>query len=406
MENKKKLQVNCAVCDARNITEEILSAYEAVQINAATLITSPEAQALLGRYGVCVNTAGTAAISGDVRFSLVNGPMTIGASSAVPEEKLYVVVNAPLTIESGCEAALKSYAGMTVNGPVTCPESMSGLLSAFQINGPIRTYPDGGILLKKAAVLDRFFHLRTKQDALYCAPGRIIALASDIDFARMAEKNVRFVTKELLVAESLAEAAVPLFDERADIKVLPDGCAYVDDDAVLDENLVKRYGGKLYVDGRLSITPDSASALDQVTFLRVNGDLLVCRSMKDRVLEMDLAYDRLQVVGGLLISDMAQAEITARLLADAEDGVSVMNCASVAFAEDVTAELLKEKLVSLSDCAAVICADKEQKSVAEALARDVAAFVLAGEESEEEETEDEDMEDENTVQINAASYTF
>ena len=28
----------------------------------------------------------------------------------------------------------------------------------------------------------------------------------------MAEKNVRFVTKELLVAESLAEAAVPLFD--------------------------------------------------------------------------------------------------------------------------------------------------------------------------------------------------
>ena len=98
MENKKKLQVNCAICDTRNITEEILSAYEAVQINAATLVTSPEAQALLGRFGVCVNTAGTAAISGDVRFSLVNGPMTISASSAVPEEKLYVVVNAPLTI--------------------------------------------------------------------------------------------------------------------------------------------------------------------------------------------------------------------------------------------------------------------------------------------------------------------
>ena len=63
MENKKKLQINCAICDTRNITEEILSAYEAVQINAATLVTSPEAQALLGRYRVCVNTAGTAAIS-------------------------------------------------------------------------------------------------------------------------------------------------------------------------------------------------------------------------------------------------------------------------------------------------------------------------------------------------------
>jgi len=229
MENKKKLQINCAICDTRNITEEILSAYEAVQINAATLVTSPEAQALLGRYRVCVNTAGTAAISGDARFSLVNGPMTIGASSAVPEEKLYVVVNAPLTIESGCEAVLRSYAGMTVNGPVTCPESMSGLLSAFQINGPIRTYPDGGILLKKTAVLDRFFHLRTKQDALYCAPGRVIALAPDIDFARMAEKNVRFVTKELLVSESYAEAAVAmarvagLSDENKDVSMFKDG---------------------------------------------------------------------------------------------------------------------------------------------------------------------------------------
>ena len=41
----------------------------------------------------------------------------------------------------------------------------------------------------------------------------------------------------------------------------------------------------------------------------------------------------------------------------------MMNCASVAFAGDVTPELLKEKLVSLSDCAAVICADKGSKGV-------------------------------------------
>ena len=220
----------------------------------------------------------------------------------------------------------------------------------------------------------------------------------------MAEKNVRFVTKELLVSESYAEAAVAMVDERADITILPDGCAYVDDDAVLDEDLVKRYGGKLYIDGSLSITSDSASALDQVSFLRVNGDLLVCRSMKDRVMEMDMAYDRLRVVGGLLISDRVRAEITASLLADAEEGVSMMNCASVAFAGDVTPELLKEKLVSLSDCAAVICADKEQKSVVEALAEDVASFVLAGE--KEEEDEDEEDGDDDTVKINAATYAF
>ena len=81
-----------------------------------------------------------------------------------------------------------------------------------------------------------------------------------------------------------------------------------------------------------------------------------------------------------------------------------MDCASVAFAGDVTAELLKEKLVSLSGCAAVICADKEQKSVAEALAEDVASFVLAGE--KEEEDEDEEDGDDDTVKINAATYAF
>ena len=322
----------------------------------------------------------------------------------MPEEKVFLVVNGALDIEPGSEDILKNYAGIMVNGALTCPESMTGLLSSITVNGATKTYPDGSIRLKKITVLDRFFHLRTKEDALYYAAKQIVALDPGIDFAKMAEKRARFSTGKLLVSEALVEAAVPLFDETADIVVLPDGCAYVDDDAVLDEDLVKRYGGKLYIDGSLSITPDSASALDQVSYLRVNGDLLVCRSMKDRVMEMDMAYDRLRVVGGLLISGRVRAEITASLLADAEEGVSLMDCANVAFAGDVTPELLKEKLVSLSDCAAVICADKEQKSVAEALAEDVASFVLAGE--KEEEDEDEEDGDDDTVKINAATYAF
>ena len=52
MENKKKLEVNTATCDIRNITEETLSQYEKVEINTAAVITSPEAQVLLGKYQV------------------------------------------------------------------------------------------------------------------------------------------------------------------------------------------------------------------------------------------------------------------------------------------------------------------------------------------------------------------
>lgn len=402
MENKKNLKINCAVCDVRNVTEELLNTYGEVEINAACIITSPEVQALLGKYKAKLNCAATATLDGNVSVSTINGPMTIAPGQVMPEEKVYLIINGPLEILPGSENVLKNYTGMTINGPVTCPESMAGLFSSFNINGPVRTYPDGSIVLKNTTILDRVFHLRTKQDALYYAAGRIIALASDIDFTKLAEKNIRFVTKRLLIAESLTEAAVPLFDEKADIVVLPDDCAYVDDDVELNEALLKRYGGKLFINGDLNITTDSASLLDQVSFLRVNGDLLVSRNMKDQVLAMDLECDNLYVVGSVLISDRAKAEISAAMMEAAEDGLSVVNCAHVSISADVSPELLREKLVSIIGCASVSCASKEQSDVVAMLTKDVASLSLDGQENEDDEPAD----DEDAIKINTASYTF
>lgn len=402
MENKKALKINCAVCDARNVTEELLSAYEEVKINAAGIITSPAAQALLGRYGAKLNCANTVTLEEDVRFSTVNGPLSITAGQAVPGEKLFLVANGPVDIEAGCEAVLKSYAGMIVNGPVICPASIAGLLGGFNINGPVQAYPDGAIVLKRSAVLDRFFHLRARQDALYYAAKRVIALSPDINFEKLTEKNVRFVTRTLLVSESLAEAAVPLFDEKADIVILPDGCTYVDDDAELNEALLKRYGGKLYVAGDLTIGAKAAGVLDQVSFLRVDGDLLVARSLKDRVLEMDVEYGDLYIVGGTILSDWSSQNISAYMLENAEDGLSAVNCAHISIDADVSPELLRKKLVSVIDCASVSCATREQMDAVGLLARDVASISLSGQEDEEEDA----GEDENTVKINAAFYAF
>lgn len=401
MENKKTLKVNCAVCDVRHITEELLSTYAQVKINAATIITNHEVQALLGRCGVKLNAASTLNLDEDVRFTSVNGSGRIFPGQTMAGEKVFLIVNGALEIEAGSEEVLKNYAGIMVNGSLTCPESMTGLLSAVTVNGATRTYPDGAIRLKNTAVLDRFFHLRAKQDALYCASSKIVALASDINFGSLAEKNVRFVTRKLLVSESLAEAAVPLFDEKTDIVILPDGCAYVDDDAELNGTLIKRYGGKLYIDGRLTIGSDAAAVLDQVSYLQISDNLRVCRSLKDRVLEMDLTYDKLRVIGGVLICDRPALELTAALLSDAEDGVSIVDCANVTIAEDVTPELLKEQLVSITD-SVVFCANKEQMSVVQALAVDCSVSYL----TDADEDEEEAPEDENTVKINAATYAF
>ena len=404
MENKKNLKISAVLCDARKVTEEYLSHYNSVKISTTVLISSAEAQAVLGKCGVKLHTVYNINMEKNVRFSVINGPMTISARQTVSGQTSAALINGPVTLEPGCEEVLDSYAFLCINGPVTCPESMTSLLSGFQINGPIRAYPDGAIPigLKRNTVLDRVFHLRAKQNALYFASSKVIALAPDINFGKLAEKNVRFTARRLLVAEALAESAVPLFDEKTDIEVLPDGCAYVDDDSLLDDTLVRRYGGKLYIDGDLTVNAGSAAALEQVSYLRVDGDLLVSRSMTDRVLGMDLIYDELHIMGGTLINDRRHTvEVSAAMLEDAEDGISVMDCAEVVFAGDITPALLKEKLVSLTDCACVNCTE-QQRPVIEAIALDVACISCGGEEAESEEEE----QDEDTVSINAVSYTI
>lgn len=405
MENKKTLKISAAACDVRNVTEELLSTYEEVRISASCIVTSPSAQMLLGRYGAKLSCAKALNLEESVRFSQFNGRMEITPSQTVSEGKTFLMLNGTLDIEAGSEETLKNYAGIMVNGSVTCPKSIVDMLGGvLTVNGALNTYPDGCIRLKTVAVLDRFFHLRAKQDAVYYAAKRVIAMDPSINFDKLAEKNVRFTTKKLLVSETLAEAAVPFFDEKADIMVLPDGCAYVDGDAEMDEALLKRYGGKLYVAGDLTIGTEAAALLDQVSFLRVDGDLLVSRSLKDRVLSMDVEYNGLHVVGGTLLSSWAGQTVTAYMLENAEDGLSAVNCANITIAADVTPELLREKLVSIIGCASVSCATQEQMDVVGLLAEDVASISLAGQEDEDEDKKP--AKDENIVKISAAFYTL
>ena len=94
----KKLKINAATCDVGKVTEETLSAYDKVEIHTACIVTSPAAQALMGRYAVRVNAAGNLMLDGDVRITTINGPMSIHPGQDVPEEKEYLQVNGLLDI--------------------------------------------------------------------------------------------------------------------------------------------------------------------------------------------------------------------------------------------------------------------------------------------------------------------
>ena len=60
-----------------------------------------------------------------------------------------------------------------------------------------------------------------------------------VDVSKLAEKQVRFKAKKLLVLEDKIEECAPLFDESAEFIVVPNGFSLVDGNAELDEELIK-----------------------------------------------------------------------------------------------------------------------------------------------------------------------
>lgn len=59
MEQLKKLSINTALCDMTEITEEVLSSYSELNVNAAAVLLSERVSVLISRYSVKLNTAST-----------------------------------------------------------------------------------------------------------------------------------------------------------------------------------------------------------------------------------------------------------------------------------------------------------------------------------------------------------
>lgn len=162
----KKLMINCATCDARNALEENYAHYEQITINCAIVLTNPNAKAIMNKLPFTLNCANVLEVEGDVDLRTVNGSSEIKSGDAVPESKYYMLVNGALTIGPDTHKQLAQCVGMTINGSLTCPESIYATLTGVNVNGSITCYPDGAIVLKRNAVVDKLFTLRAK-NSLY-----------------------------------------------------------------------------------------------------------------------------------------------------------------------------------------------------------------------------------------------
>ena len=206
---------------------------------------------------------------------------------------------------------------------------------------------------------------------------------ADLNVEKLVEKGVQFASRLALIAESLAEAVVPLLTEDTDILVVPDGTKFANGYAVLDKRFLKKYGTKLYINGDLLVKPEAVDVIPEIEYLYVNGQVKIPQDLVDAFEEIDAEYEDLtiQKAYGKVIEDMVRAAVDTKLLEKYPDGVQVTDCAMVRIAKDVSPELILERL-TIADCAKVFCTE-EQEAAVSAVSKDVAMIGSMGDMGED-----------------------
>lgn len=373
----KKMVVNCAKCDMRNVSEETLKSYEQITVNAATVLVTPEKKDLIARYNVTLNVADVIEVPAgeNVRVVNQNGSYDLTADRAPQDgETVLLFVNGVLNIDADAAEAAQKYHKINVNGAVTMPKSVSGALHNLSVNGSVNTYPDGAIRLRRNAVIDKTFPLRAKENALYWAFRRLIFTDLALDTEKLHNRNVRFAAKTALIAESLAETVVPMLSEDTDIQIVPDGTKFFDFDVRMNKRFLKKFGTKAYINGDLTVEDEAAEILPEIEYLYVNGSVKISEALADAFEDVDAHYDELviQKKTGKIIEDHVRATVDKALLEKYADGILVTDCAMVHIAKDVPSELILERL-SIADCAKVFCTEEQEAAVC-AVSRDVASI--------------------------------
>lgn len=359
----KKLMINCATCDARNVLEENYAHYEQITINCAMVLTSPDAKAVMNKLPFTLNCANVLEVEQGVDLRTVNGSSEIRSSDAVPASKYYIMVNGALTIGPDTEVQLAQCTGMTVNGSLTCPESIYTSLRGVKVNGSTTCYPDGAIILKRNAVIDKLFALRAK-NRLYWSARRMIMVDPELDAQKLKARGATFSTREVIVSQSRLEELIELIDENAEIITVPDGTAVILDDITLDANLLRRYGKRLYVIGDVTV-PENADIPEELEYLNIRGDVTVPQELHKKLLAVltEISGEvRISRPRGAALADKPYVKVTKWMLEQQPQGIDVRDCAIVKIAEDIPKELILQRL-HIQDCGIVKCSDEQEDAV-------------------------------------------
>lgn len=389
MLEKERMIINCDLCDARTIKEENYSSYEHIIINADVLLVNEKSKGILSRLPITSNVDEVMELDNDKKMNLqsVNGCCEMTNRLYVPENTI-LCVNGCLKIEPGAEKVLESYQKICVNGCVKCPKSLEGGLGRVTVNGSTEIYPDDCTILDDCFVPDRYFALRARDNGRYYAKNEVVLADEEADIAMLVQKKVQFVTKQLVVPESKAEESIPLIDETVKLTVVPQGQRIVCGDVLMNDELLDKYGDKLYIYGNLTVTEESLQALAGIKHLTVSGEVLIKRNCLEAFEAVHAEYGKRKLIRKE-IRNKSDITIDAFILSETPEGFSFVNVGQIVIREDVTPKMITE-LLEIRNCGSVRC-NVQQKSAVELIS--VNAGMIRTEEDRWEEAVDQQDQD-------------
>lgn len=361
----KNLNVEAVVIDLRHVSEETLASYEHIKIHAALALTSPKTETLLAKYPVELDAASVQCYDDDAKVNMVNGKTELTAAYK-PEGKSVLIVNGKANVAADAGDTLRAYEKIIINGKALCPAGLAGLVTEkCTINGKLSVYPDEAVVLKGAVKLDRSFLLRA-QARLYWTERQFVAVDPKLDAAALAAKGVRFAAPKAILLEQFVETLAPLFSEKTELVVVPEGAAVVDDDFELNEKTFRRYGSKIYAMGDVSISGEAADVLGKMEYLHASGDVALPAALEEAFYAIqDLEYEDLQLLVGHVVMNKPLLNIKPGLLELDPAGVTCVNCAVVTLDKALTPEEIVAKL-HLNCCALVRCTAAQEAAVSAA----------------------------------------
>jgi len=371
---KKKFMLNCSVCDARKIKEEDYNRYEQILVNTDVMLVTDKSKSIINSLPMVMNADSVIKVDEDIEVSLksVNGFFEISGTTGVSDNTI-LTVNGAVNILPGTESVLEKYTQICINGHVLYPKSLESYLSRMSINGAAVSYPDDCVLLDSDFEIDKYFPIRAKQDGKYYVDSKVIVKDKSVDLKKMVEKNVQFVTKQLIIHECLVEDGAILFDEKVKFVIVPDDMEIVQGDVELNDVLLKQYGSKLFVIGNVTLTDESTFIMEKLDALEVKGTVNLKQHQVEDFEKINAKYDNLNIVKGRLFENAVNVTLDKSIFDHSPEGIKVRNVARVKVATDVSVETILNDLQT-ENCAMIVC-EENQRSAVEAVSVNVATIL-------------------------------